>query len=83
MTVAHEPPVYDELLDLLVESADPQRVLAFRLSKQRQARLDQLVEKNRSGTLAEIEAAELAAFEQFEHLVRMLKARVLWDRAAP
>ncbi len=81
MTVAHEPPIYSELLDLLAESADPARVLKFRLSKQQQTKLDDLLVKNRAGSLSETEAAELAAFEQFEHVVRLLKARLLQARS--
>ena len=37
--------VYDELLDLLADSADVQRVLAFRLSSLQQERLDILLEE--------------------------------------
>jgi hypothetical protein len=69
--------VYDDLLDLLTESADAQRVLAFRLSDEKQARLDDLLEKNREGTLTDEDSAELDAYERFEHVVRLLKARVL------
>jgi hypothetical protein len=36
-----------------------------------------LLEKNREGTLTNDEAAELDAYERFEHIVRLLKARVL------
>ena len=74
--IAH-PAVYDDLLDLLAESADAQRVLAFRLSNEKQTRLDALLEKNREGTLTAEEVAELDTYERFEHLVRLLKARVL------
>ena len=69
--------VYDELLDLLADGADVQRMLAFRLSSLQQERLDILLEKNREGALTAEETAELDAFERFEHLVRLLKARVL------
>ena len=77
MSAIDRPAVYDDLLDLLAESADAQRVLAFHLSDQKQARLDELLEKNREGTLTAEESAELDAYERFEHLVRLLKARVL------
>jgi hypothetical protein len=77
MGAIHEPPIYSELVDLLAESPDPKRVLAFRLSDERQRRLDDLLEKNREGTLTDTEAEELAAFERFEHVVRLLKARLL------
>jgi len=74
--------VYDELLDLLADSADVQRVLAFRLSSLQQDRLDILLEKNREGTLTAEETVELDTFERFEHLVRLLKARVLQKQSA-
>ena len=72
MSAIDYPAVYDDLLDLLAESADAQRVLAFHLSDQKQARLDELLEKNREGTLTGEESTELNAYERFEHLVRLL-----------
>jgi hypothetical protein len=69
--------VYDVLLDLLAESANAQRVPAFRLSDEKRARLDDLPERHREGTLTDDEAAELDAYERFEQVVRVLKARVL------
>ena len=72
--------IYDELLDVLAETADPQRIGSFRLSQPRQSRLDDLLDKNRAGTLTEEEKAELDAFEHFEHVVRMLKVRTLQKR---
>ena len=77
MSTIDHPAVYDDLLDLLAESADVQRVLAFRLSHEKQLRLDALLEKNREGILTAAETAELDAYEHFEHLVRLLKARLL------
>jgi hypothetical protein len=74
--------VYDELLDLLADSADVHRVLAFQLSSLQQERLDSLLDKNREGTLTAEETAELDTFERFEHLVRLLKARVLQKQGA-
>ena len=74
--------VYDELFALLADGADVQRVLAFRLSSFQQERLDSLLEKNREGTLTAEETAELDTFERFEHLVRLLKARVLQKQGA-
>jgi hypothetical protein len=65
---------------LLAESANPDRVLGFRLSAEKQARLDELLERNCQGTLSEKEAGELDDFEHFEHVVRLLKARLLQRR---
>jgi hypothetical protein len=75
------PPIYDDLLDVLSESTDAQRMLAFRLSPARQARLDDLLERNRQGRLSEEESMELDEFEHIEHLVRLLKARLLRKKA--
>jgi len=82
MSSINHSAVYDDLLDLLAESADAQRVLAFRLSDAKQARLDELLERNREGILTDDESAELDAYERFEHIVRLLKARVLQKRGS-
>jgi hypothetical protein len=74
MSATENAAVYD---DLLAESADETRVLSFRLSHEKQLRLDNLLDKNREGTLSTDELAELESFERFEHIVRMLKARLL------
>jgi len=76
MSTVDYPLVYDELVDLLAEDAVPDKVLSFQLSNEKQRRLDDLLSKNRDGTLTPQESAELDAFEQFEHVVRLLKARV-------
>ncbi len=76
MSTVDYPPVYDDLVELLAKSADADEVLSFQLSNEKQRRLDSLLDKNRDGTLSAQESAELDAFEQFEHVVRLLKARV-------
>jgi hypothetical protein len=40
MSLLDHPAVYDDLLDVLAESANAERLLAFRLSEPLQARLD-------------------------------------------
>ncbi len=70
-------PVYDELIDVLAEDVAPKRLLAFQLSPRKQQYLDDLLSKNRDGTLTPNEASELEGFAQFEHVVRLLKARAL------
>lgn len=76
MSTVEYPPVYDELVDLLARNAKADEVLSFHLSNAKQRRLDDLLAKNLAGTLSPAESAELDAFEQFEHVVRLLKARV-------
>ncbi len=77
MSSTQQTSVYDDLVELLAEGADPERLRSFRLSPDSQTRLDALLEQNRLGTLTEDGSAELDEFEHFEHLVRLLKARTL------
>ena len=77
MSTINGPAVYDELLDVLTERVDLDRLLAFHLSEPMEARLDELLEKNRENALTDAESAELDDFERFEHVVRLLKARLL------
>ncbi len=77
MFSAQQSVVYEELVDLLADGADSARLMSFQLSKENQSRLDYLLEKNRQDMLTKDESAELDAFEHFEHLVRLLKARML------
>ena len=72
--------LFEELLDVLAEGADPRRLGSFRLPESKQERLDELLEKNREGTLNDGDRAELATYEQLEHVVRLLKARILQRR---
>ena len=81
MSVIDNSGVYEDLLDLLAESADVKRVLSFRLSDDKQARLDELLDKNRESKLTPVERPELESFEHFEHVVRLLKARLLQNQS--
>jgi hypothetical protein len=76
MPALPQSPIYDELLDLLVDSADVGRLLAFRLRPDHQARLDGLLQRNRDGSLTAAERDELGEFERLEHVGQMLKARL-------
>ena len=51
MSAIDYPAVYDDLLDLLAESADAKRVLALRLSDEKQARLDEPLASYPSGAI--------------------------------
>ena len=77
MSSIEDPTAYEDLLDILAEGADVERLLAFRLPEEKQARLDALLERNRVGQLTDDEAAELDAVEHVEHVVRLLKAHLL------
>jgi hypothetical protein len=64
------------LVDLLARAVPADELLSFRLSADKQRQLDHLLERNRAESLSEAESAELDAFEQLEHVVRLVKARV-------
>jgi hypothetical protein len=69
--------VYDTLVDLLIQGGNREEILKFRLGTTAQSRLDELLDRNRDGTITPEESSELETFAQFEHVVRLLKARVL------
>lgn len=69
------PCVYIEVLDFLIKRPTPQEIATFKASPQAQARLSQLLDKNREETLNEAETTELNVYEQLEHLMILLKAR--------
>ncbi|MCO6456315.1 MAG: hypothetical protein J5I93_13535 [Pirellulaceae bacterium] len=76
MTATDQPTLYDELLDILAEAADAERLLAFKLPAEKQARLEMLLRKNADGSLSADESGELEEYERLEHFGRMLKARL-------
>jgi len=69
--------VYTEVLDFLLKSPTPEQILSFKVSTQAQQRLQNLLEKNRSGMLTIEEHQELDVYEQLEHLMILLKARAI------
>lgn len=77
MSSIDSAPAFDGFLELLATNANPQEVLAFRLPEDNQRRLDELLAKNRDNTITDKERSELESFEHLEHVVRLLKARVI------
>jgi hypothetical protein len=73
---AMQPAAYDELVDLFADTAVAERILAFHPSPAMQARIEELLEKNRRGKLTAEEKTELDEVERLEHLMRLIKARV-------
>lgn len=70
-------PVYDALLDYLVEKATPQEIFAFSISDEAAHRAHHLMDRNNAGTLSSDEDAELQQVLYLERLVAMLKSRSL------
>ncbi|MCC6803574.1 MAG: hypothetical protein IT319_11880 [Anaerolineae bacterium] len=70
-------PIYNDLLDYLIEKATPAEILAFQPSTDAQTRAELLLERSSEGVLTADERAELDQMLQVDRLVSVLKARAL------
>ena len=76
-------PEFDGVADVLETLAGlpaPDEVLALRPSPALQARIEALLEKNRTAGLSPLEQREWQGYEYLEHLVRLAKANALAKR---
>ncbi len=67
--------VFDEVIDFITSIPQPQEILNYKPSKFTQNRLDELLEKKRSGQLNDDELHELDQFVMTEHIMRIAKAK--------
>lgn len=65
---------YDEVVEFIASSS-PQNVIAFRPSKEAQARVADLIFREKTQGLLDEEKSELDHYMQIEHLMRLAKAR--------
>jgi hypothetical protein len=65
----------DGVLETLATLPTPEEVLALRPSAALQTRIEELLEKSRSGNLSPDEQREWEQYRYLEHLVRLAKAR--------
>ena len=72
---------YTEFVDFIVTGISPQQILAFRPSEETRERVSYLLAMEKAGKISEEEEVELNEFEQFEHVMRMAKARASQDGA--
>ena len=77
MTAVNMLPLYNELLDYLVDKATPQEILAFNASPEAQAYAQDLLERQSAGQLSAEDARILEQMEQVERLMSVLKAKAL------
>ncbi len=68
--------VYDELIELIANKSISSQILNFKPSPKIQKRINNLLEKNRSGNLSSEEKSELDEFEHLEHIFRLAKSRL-------
>lgn len=73
--MAISSPIFDELLDYLIEKATPQEVLAFQPSENAQERASELLNKNSDGTITAGESHELEQLRQYDVMLTKLKLK--------
>jgi hypothetical protein len=66
---------YDELVEVIATGPAAERLIRFRASDENQRRVSELLEREKTASLSAEETAELDRYLQFEHVVRMAKAR--------
>ncbi|MFB2983110.1 hypothetical protein [Microseira sp. BLCC-F43] len=76
LTAAETIPYQDELqiVELLASQPSPEVILAIRPRPALQARMSELLDRNKSGTLSQSEEVELDRYLLLEHWVRLAKA---------
>jgi hypothetical protein len=62
------------IIELLASQPSPEEILALRPTPTLQARLSELLERNKAGTLSRQDESELDRYLFLEHLVRLAKA---------
>ena len=67
----------NDLLETLARLPSPEEVLALKPSTALQDRIEELLDKNRSGGLSSEERKEWEHYEYMEHLIRLAKARAI------
>ena len=66
---------YDQIAELIA-TLDPTKVLALKATNEMQSRLEDLVEKSKSGEIDRKEKDELDHYIVLERLIRLAKIRV-------
>ena len=66
---------YDQIAELIA-TLDPTKVLALKATNEMQSRLEDLVEKSKSGEIDRREKDELDHYIVLERLIRLAKIRV-------
>ena len=73
--IINQSKAYDEIIELFANGSSPEKIVSFRPSKESQARVTELLQKNETSKLTPEEEAELDEFGLLEHLMRLVKAR--------
>jgi hypothetical protein len=68
-------PAYLEIIDFIAAGTTPETVVEYRPSPAAQARVVELIDREKDAGLSPDEQAELDHFMELEHILRMAKAR--------
>lgn len=68
-------PSYLEIIEFIAAGTTPQSVVEYRPSDEAQARVQELIRREKEGLLSAEEKSELDHFMELEHILRMAKAR--------
>ncbi len=71
------PDTFAELFELLEKNVPPEDILAFHPTKESEERAEELLEKNREGTLTLEEQIELEQMVYVDRKMSLLKSRAL------
>lgn len=75
MAITTQHSVFDELAEFIVSSPTLEAVIAYRASPATEARVHELLEKNREGTLSADEREEMQGYLTASHLMTLAKAK--------
>lgn len=67
-------PLAEEVISFLSTSPTLERIVGYKISAAAQARLEELLEKNREARLTAEETAELEQYLQYRHILILLKS---------
>ena len=66
---------YEEIINFIAAGTTPSRVVAFQPSDEVKARVEDLIQREKSTGLSPEETSDLTQYLQLEHLMRLAKAR--------
>ncbi len=75
MAFAPAQTIFDEVTDFLARAPGPEAIIEYRPSDVLAVRVQQLMERNRNGSLTADEQAEMDEFLRMEHFMTMLKLK--------
>ena len=71
---------YEEIVDFIAAGTTPDKVMSFRPSDEARQHVEDLLYRQRVGTLSADESAELSHCLELEHIMRLVKARARHHR---